>query len=363
MNPFNAKTLVQPHDKRFVIQFPPALPLSRQELDALYELPYKYACHPMYDKRGGVKSLETVKFSLTSHRGCCGQCSFCALYFHQGRIVQSRSMTSVLREAEALARRPDFRGTITDVGGPTANFYAAHCALWEKSGFCGDKQCLIPAQCKNLKLGYQDYMELLRRLREIAGVKHVFIGSGLRYDVMIGQNSQAFLKQLCQYHISGLLKIAPEHCSNTVLSLMNKPEFSVYETFVKKFKDTAHSLKKNIFVVNYFISAHPGATLHDALKLALYLAKRGVCPEQIQDFIPSPMTASTCMYYTEKDPFTGKKVYVAKTFRERKMQRALIQYNKPSNRPLIVEALKELDSLHVLRKLLAAGKRKRPTDS
>jgi uncharacterized radical SAM protein YgiQ len=352
MNPYSAKAVVQKHANRFVIQLPPALPLSAPELDKVYELPYLRKWHPVYDSLGGVKSLETVRFSLTSHRGCCGECSFCSLYIHQGRIIQSRSIESIVNEAKLLSRQDYFKGTITDIGGPTANLYAAQCPLWEKAGYCKERKCLIPQKCSKMELGYKELLELYRRIKEIPGVKHVFIASGFRYDLLIGDYAQQYLQEVCSHHVSGLLKVAPEHCSNNVLQLMNKPSFSRYEEFVEIFKKTAAKFKKNIFIVNYFISSHPGSSLNETLKLALYLAKRGIKPQQIQDFIPSPMTLSTAMYWTEVDPFSAKKVYVAKTFRERKMQRALIQYNKPANRQLILEALKELGAMHVLKKLL-----------
>ncbi|MFH1046155.1 MAG: YgiQ family radical SAM protein [Candidatus Omnitrophota bacterium] len=351
MDPFSAKTLAQKQDTRWAVQFPPALPLLPQELDAIYELPYMRRWHPIYKEAGGVKGLETVSFSLTAHRGCCGECSFCALYFHQGRIVQSRTRASVVREAWLLASQKDFKGTITDVGGPTANLYAAHCELWKKKGYCADKKCLFPRRCAGLKLGYDALLQLYQEIQNIPGVKHVFIGSGLRYDLLVEDQQQQYLRAVCKSHISGLMKVAPEHCSDNVLTLMNKPSFAVYEQFVTTFRKAKAELGKELFLVNYFLSGHPGASLKEALKLALYLAKRGIHPEQIQDFIPSPMTLAGCIYYTEKDPFTGKKVYVARTFRERKMQRALIQYYKPANRKLIVEALKELGALHVLKKL------------
>ncbi|MFH1798270.1 MAG: YgiQ family radical SAM protein [Candidatus Omnitrophota bacterium] len=350
MNPHNAKIIVQPHSNLFVVQFPPAYPLTTRELDDIYELPYTYKWHPVFDALGGVKGLETVRFSIISHRGCCGECSFCSLYFHQGRIVQSRSKDSILNEARAMSLRVDFKGTITDIGGPTANLYAAGCRLWDKIGFCLNRKCLVPQKCDNLKLGYTDSIDLYRKLRQVPKVKHVFIGSGFRYDLMVDKYASKYLEEICAHHVSGLLKIAPEHCSDNVLRIMNKPGFSVYEKFVRIFKETAHKLGKNIFIVNYFISAHPGSTLNEALKLALYLAKRRVRPQQIQDFIPSPMTLAACIYYTETDPFTGKKIYVPKTLDERKMQRALLQYGNPANRSLIVKALGELKAMHVLRK-------------
>lgn len=358
MDPFTAKIVAQQHGSRFVVQYPPVFPISAKELDEIYDLPYARDWHPSYARCGGIKSFETVKFSITSHRGCCGECSFCALYYHQGRIVQSRSEQSIIKEAQIIASRSDFKGTITDIGGPTANLYATRCSLWEEKGFCENKNCLLPEKCRNLRLGYEQSLQLYRRIRAIAGVKHVFIGSGFRYDLLIDDYAAEYLREICKYNISGLMKVAPEHCSNNVLALMNKPSFAVYEKFVQVFKKTVRNLKKNIFIVNYFISSHPGASLRETLKLALYLAKRRIAPQQIQDFIPVPMTLSTCMYYTQSNPFTGKKVYVAKTFRERKMQRALIQYKKPANRTLLVKALKQLDALNMLGKFTRLQKRK-----
>ncbi|KJJ84105.1 radical SAM protein [Candidatus Omnitrophus magneticus] len=351
MNPKTAKTLVQKYDTRFLVRFPPAFPLSEFELDKVYELPYARSAHSSYDSLGGVKGFETVKFSITSHRGCAGECAFCALYFHQGRIVQSRSAESILEEARKISIVKDFRGTISDVGGPTANMFGASCSLWKDNNFCAGKKCLIPQKCENFKLGYDKCLDIYREIRKISGVKHMFIGSGMRYDLLVDSYAIPYLKEICAHHISGLLKIAPEHSSNNVLKLMNKPSFDVYEKFVKLFKETAHSIGKNIFIVNYFISAYPGSSLKEALNLALYLAKRKVHPEQIQDFIPSPATLAACFYYTEKDPFTRKPVYVPKTFRERKLQRALIQHSNPVNKSLVIEALKKLNAMHVLKKL------------
>ncbi len=351
MDPYSAKAIVQKCANRFVIQMPPALPLSSAKLDKVYELPYTRKWHPVYNTLGGVKSLETVRFSLTSHRGCCGECSFCSLYVHQGRIIQSRSSESIVNEARLLAAQDDFKGTITDIGGPTANLYASQCPLWQGRGYCKEKKCLIPQKCSKMRLGYDELLKLYRRIAEVPKVKHVFIASGFRYDLLTGDYARQYLEEVCARHVSGLLKVAPEHCSNNVLQLMNKPLFSQYEEFVGVFKKITAKLKKNIFIVNYFISSHPGSSLNETLKLALYLAKRKIKPEQIQDFIPSPMTLSTAMYWTQKNPFSGKDVYVAKTFRERKMQRALIQYNKPANRQLILEALKELGAMHVFKKL------------
>ncbi len=350
MDPFKAKPVVQPHANRFVIQYPPALPLSVKELDNIYDLPYARAWHPSYTASGGIKAFETIKFSITSHRGCCGECSFCVLYYHQGRIVQSRSEESIFKEARLIASGNDFKGTITDIGGPTANLYAADCFLWEGKGFCRDRKCLLPDKCKNLKLGYEQSLQLYRKIKAVKGINHVFIGSGFRYDLLTDDYAAGYLREICKYHISGLLKVAPEHCSDEVLALMNKPSFAVYQKFVGVFKKTVSNLKNNVFIVNYFISSHPGASLQETLKLALYLAEHKMAPEQIQDFIPVPMTLSASMYYTGVNPFTGKKVYVPESLRERKMQRALLQYKNPGNRKLLVRALKELNALPLLRK-------------
>ncbi len=351
MEPASGKPIVQRHGNRFVIQFPPAWPLSQQKLDAIYDLPYLRMWHPMYDADSGISGLETVRFSITSHRGCSGECAFCSLYFHQGRIVQSRSEKSILRETKRLAAQACFKGTITDIGGPTANMYKARCRRWESHEFCSHRTCLLPDTCPKFELGYERCIRLYRKMRQVHGVKHVFIGSGLRYDLLVGPGAQAYLREICEHHISGLMKVAPEHNSDEVLKLMNKPPFAVYEQFVDTFKRIAQKLKKKIFIVNYFISAHPGSSLTATLPLALYLARKGIAPEQIQDFTPSPMTSSACMYHTGKDPFTGQEIYVPKTFRERKKQRALIQYSNPANRRLIIEALKELKAMHRLPEL------------
>jgi len=348
-DPITARTVIQPHGDRFVIQFPPALPLATDELDAIYELPFERNPHPAYAAKGGIPGFETVKFSIISHRGCCGECHFCSLSMHQGRIVQSRSSRSILREAHRLAQRSDFKGTITDVGGPTANLYMAGCSLWQSRGGCNHQHCLVPKKCRNLRLGFEESIRLYTEILHIPKVKHVFLESGIRHDLLIDRSASAYLDHICTHHVSGQLKIAPEHNVNHVLRMMNKPDFEIYEDFVRRFRDTNQRLKKNQYLVNYFISSHPGCTLEDTLELALYLAKRKMHPEQVQDFIPLPMTVSGCMYYTEKHPFTGKKVYVAKTLRERRMQRALIQYKNPSNRKLIREALTEMNKGELLR--------------
>lgn len=349
MNPFTAKPLIQKHTDRYVIQFPPALPLDTNELDNIYGLPFERNSHPMYNNLNGVRGFETIKFSIISHRGCCGECSFCSLYFHQGKIIQNRSPKSVLKEAGIIAKQKYFRGTITDIGGPTANLYLSDCFKWQKRGFCKDKSCLSPAKCENLKLGYKENLELYKKIKKIPGVKHVFIGSGFRYDLLTEPYADEYLKNLCKFYISGRMKVAPEHCTDKVLKVMNKPSFKLYEKFVQKFNRINKTLGKKIYLVNYFISAHPGSGLKDALEEALYLIKMKIHPEQIQDFMPLPMTLAGCMYYTEKNPLTAEKVYVAKTFRERKMQRALIQYKNPSNKRFIVEALRQLKASHLLK--------------
>ena len=350
-DPRRGRTIVQQHDKRFVVQYPPALPLTSKELDAIYEFPYVRQWHPIYNKAGGVPGLETVRFSITSHRGCPGACSFCSIYLHQGRIVQSRSSSSIVREVKRLASHDDFRGTITDVGGPTANLYEASCSLWDREGTCRDKNCLSPTKCSNLDLGYRKTLKLWDEILKIPKAKHLFIGSGVRYDILIDSASDEYLKALCADHVSGQLKVAPEHSVQSVLELMNKSSFKTYEKFVKRFNEVNAGLKKKQYLVNYFISSHPGAGLEEALDLALTLNAKGIHPEQIQDFIPLPMTASGCMYYTGKDPFTGKTVYVARGLRERKLQRSLAQYKQPNNRKYVIEALKKLDKLHLKSRL------------
>ena len=342
-DPVRDSVIVQKHDARYVIQFPPVAALSPEELDRIYEMDFERAYHPRYKEAGGIPGFETVKFSITSHRGCPGGCAFCSLSMHQGRIIQSRSPVSLLKEAKLLSKRSDFRGTITDIGGPTANLFLARCARWTEKGACESKQCLMPRKCKNLELGYTESMRLYGDILGLPGVKHLFIESGMRYDLLLGQGTErTFLEQLCAHHVSGQLKVAPEHTQDNVLSLMNKPRLAVYEEFAKEFKETNLRLKKKQYLVNYFISAHPGSTLFETLNLSLYLMRRGISPEQIQDFMPLPLTASGCMFYTGKEPFTGREVAVVSSFRERRMHRALIQWRNPKNRPLIQEALKVL---------------------
>ena len=324
-DPIRGKTIAQKHGDRFVVQLAPEKPLTTKELDDIYLLDYARMPHPSYEKDGGVLGFETIKNSIISHRGCSGECSFCSLGIHQGRIIQSRTRESIVKEIETLTQQKYFKGTITDIGGPTANLYAADCKSWEKRGACKDKKCLMPSKCPNLKLGYDETLSLWARVKKIKGVKHVFIGSGLRYDLLTDQYSERYLKALCREHVSGYLKVAPEHTSGKVLALMNKPGIWVYEKFMRKFQDINKELGKKQFIVNYFITSHPGADKPASLELARYLSERKIRPEQIQDFIPLPMTVSAAMYWTGKNPFTGETVYVPKDIQERKLQRSLVQ--------------------------------------
>jgi uncharacterized radical SAM protein YgiQ len=351
-DPVRGHTIVQKHDKRYVVQLPPAKPLSTDEMDRIYSLNYAHAWHPSYSDKGGVPGFETVKNSIVSHRGCSGGCSFCTLFLHQGRMIQSRSEESILEEVKRLAARPDFGGTITDIGGPTANLYMAHCGQWDKAGACRDRRCLVPEKCKNLQLGYDNACRLWKRVMAVPGVKHLFIGSGLRYDLLVDNYSDKYLKDLCREHVSGQLKVAPEHSREDVLRLMGKPSFHVYEKFASKFDRMNKDLHKKQYLVNYFISGHPGCDLAAALELSLYLAKHNIRPEQIQDYIPLPMTLSAAMFYTGKDPMNGRRVCVDRNIRDRKLQRALIQSKQPANRRYVLEALKKLNRMDLARKLL-----------
>ncbi len=357
-DPKRGRTIVQGHGGRFVIQLPPAAPLTKNELDTIYLLNYARDAHPKYAKEGGIPGFETVKFSIISHRGCCGACSFCSLYLHQGRIVQSRSPESILKEARILTERPDFKGTITDIGGPTANMFLSDCKEWRESGACKGKQCLMPTKCDNLIIDYNQTLRMWQRVRNLPKVKHLFIGSGLRYDLLLEKEADEYLKELCRHHVSGQLKVAPEHTQGSVLKLMNKPSFKRYEEFAAKFDIVNYSIGKKQFLVNYLISGHPGCTLEDSLDLSLALMKRDIHPEQIQDFIPLPMTMSGSMYYTGKDPMTRESVYVAKGLRERKLQRALIQYDNPENKKYVIEALRKTGKMELSR-LFFAKRRKR----
>lgn len=337
---FSGKVLIEDYGNRgYVVQNPPAKPLSQKEMDEVYALPYARTYHPMYEKQGKIPAIEEIKFSITSNRGCFGGCNFCALTFHQGRIVQTRSHASIIEEAKSYVTEKDFKGYIHDVGGPTADFRHPACKKQERKGVCTNRQCLFPKPCKNLDTDHKDYLELLRKLRNISGVKKVFIRSGIRFDYVNADTSSAFLDELAKYHVSGQLRVAPEHVSDEVLYYMGKPEHAVYQQFLKKFeKANARSGKKQ-YVVPYLMSSHPGCTITEAVKLAEYVRDMGFMPEQVQDFYPTPSTMSTCMYYTGIDPRTGKKVYVPKTFKEKAMQRALLQYKNPENYELVKEAL------------------------
>lgn len=326
-------------EKRYIVQNPPQRPLTMQEMDDIYELPYMNTYHPSYKKEGGVPAISEIKFSLTSSRGCFGGCSFCALTFHQGRIVQVRSHESLIREATAMTKDPEFKGYIHDVGGPTANFRRPACDKQMTKGVCTNKQCLYPSPCKNMKVDHSDYIALLRKLRAIPGVKKVFIRSGIRFDYVMADKDDSFLKELCKYHISGQLRVAPEHVTDHVLDLMGKPHSEVYKGFVKKFEKINSDLNLNQYVVPYLISSHPGSTMKDAIALAESVRDMGYMPEQVQDFYPTPSTISTVMYYTGLDPRTFKPVDITRSAHEKAMQRALIQYKKPENYDLVKEAL------------------------
>lgn len=339
-DPFSGKRLAEPYsDHCYIVQNPPAKPFSQAEMDRIYALPYMRTYHPSYEALGGIPATKEIKFSLVSSRGCFGGCSFCALTFHQGRIVQSRSQESILAEAKRLVWEPDFKGYIHDVGGPTANFRHPACEKQLTKGACPQKQCLFPKPCKNLKTDHQEYKELLKRLRELPNVKKVFIRSGLRFDYLMADPDDSFFQELCEHHISGQLKVAPEHISDKVLKYMGKPENSVYRAFQDKFKAYNAKIGKKQYLVPYLMSSHPGSTLKEAVALAEYLRGLGYMPEQVQDFYPTPSTLSTCMYYTGCDPRTMEAVYVPKSPHEKAMQRALIQYRNPKNYELVVEAL------------------------
>ncbi len=341
-DPFHGKCLVEPYkETEYVVQNPPSKPLTQLEMDDVYALPYCKDYHPSYREAGGVPAISEVKFSLVSNRGCFGGCSFCALTFHQGRIIQTRSHASIMEEAREMTKDPEFKGYIHDVGGPTANFRRPSCDKQLEHGVCKNKQCLFPKPCQNLKVDHEDYIALLRKLRKIPKVKKVFIRSGIRFDYLIYDKSDAFLKELCQYHISGQLKVAPEHVSNRVLMKMGKPSHDVYEAFTKKYEKMNERIGMKQFLVPYLMSSHPGSTLNDAIELALYLKKINHMPEQVQDFYPTPSTLSTCMYYTGLDPRTMEPVYVPKSPKEKQMQRALMQYKNPANYEIVVEALKK----------------------
>ena len=338
-DPFTAKRLIEPYGREYVVQNPPQKPLSTQEMDAVYALPYQNAPHPSYQQ--GVPAIAEVQFSLVSNRGCFGGCSFCALTFHQGRIVQTRSHESILAEAEAMTKRPDFKGYIHDVGGPTANFRHPACEKQLKHGVCPAKQCLFPSPCKNLRADHKDYVNLLRKLRSLPKVKKVFIRSGIRFDYLLADKDNAFLKELVEHHVSGQLKVAPEHVSDPVLKYMGKPRHAVYQSFCRRYERLNEKLGKKQYLVPYLMSSHPGCSLKEAVELAEYVRDLGYMPEQVQDFYPTPSTLSTVMYYTGLDPRTMEPVYVPTDPHEKAMQRALIQYRDPKNYALIHEALEK----------------------
>ena len=337
---FNGKRLVEPYSEHlYVVQNPPAAPLTQMEMDDVYSLPYQRTYHPSYEAKGGVPAIKEIKFSLISNRGCFGGCSFCALTFHQGRIVQVRSHESLIEEAKEITKDKDFKGYIHDVGGPTANFRHPSCKKQMEHGVCKTRQCLFPSPCKNLDADHRDYVSLLRKLRDIPKVKKVFIRSGIRFDYLLADKKQEFLRELCEYHVSGQLKVAPEHVAGPVLSLMGKPEHKVYEEFTRQFYKMNEGIGKEQYLVPYLMSSHPGSTLKEAVELAEYCRDLGYMPEQVQDFYPTPSTLSTCMYYTGVDPRTMQKVYVPKSPHEKAMQRALIQYRNPELYDLVIEAL------------------------
>ena len=337
------KRLAEPYGGGlYVVQNPPSEPLTTQELDDVYELPYERTFHPMYGAAGGVPAIREVKFSLTSVRGCFGECSFCALTFHQGRRIQARSKESLLREARLLTADPEFRGYIHDVGGPTANFRRPACDRQKTRGVCTHRDCMFPSPCPNLRVDHSEYIDILRSLRSLPGVKKVFIRSGIRYDYLLADRSRAFLRELCRFHVSGELKVAPEHISDNVLRRMHKPPVRVFETFLREFTEENRRIGKKQYMIPYFISSHPGSTLEDACELSVFLNRHGFVPDQVQDFYPTPGTLSTCMYYTGIDPVAGEKVYVARDPEEKRMQRAMLHFNKPENASLVRKALRQI---------------------
>ena len=333
------RIIVQRHGNEMLVQNPPQRSLTQSEFDRAYELPYMRAYHPMYDKEGGVPSIKEVEFSITHNRGCFGFCNFCSIALHQGRRVQTRSAESVLNEARELAASPNFKGYIHDVGGPTADFRFPSCEKQLRSGLCKGKKCLAPEPCPNLKVDHSEYLSILRRMRDIKNVKKVFIRSGIRYDYLIEDKNDEFMKELIANHISGQLKVAPEHASNKVLDYMGKPHIEVYERFEKKFYDITKGMGKEQYLVPYLMSSHPGCTLNDAVDLAVFLKKHNIRPEQVQDFYPTPGTISTAMFYTGLDPYTLEPVFVPRKYEEKKLQRALLQYYKKENRELVEKAL------------------------
>ena len=338
----NGKAILERYDDKLLVQNPPMPPLEREELDHVYSLPYMRTYHPSYEKEGGVPAIEEVRFSITHNRGCFGACNFCALAFHQGRTVRSRSEASVLAEAKKITELPDFKGYIHDVGGPTANFRYPACREQLERGVCASRKCLAPTPCKNLRVDHSEYLHLISEIEKLPGVKKVFIRSGIRFDYLLLDKKEDFFRKLVKDHVSGQLKVAPEHCSSAVLRCMGKPDFSVYEQFRKRYFDLTKEMGKEQYLVPYLMSSHPGSTLQDALELALCLKRDHYAPEQVQDYYPTPGTASTVMFYTGINPLDMKKVYVATDYHEKQLQRALLQYNRPQNAPLVREALVKL---------------------
>ncbi len=330
-DPYRGKAVCQKHGKWFLVCMPPPIPLSINEMDDIYDLPYMRNYHPSYEEQGGIRALDEVKFSITSHRGCPGSCSFCSIVFSQGRIIQKRSSESILKEVKALVQKDDFKGYITDIGGPTANFRNAYCKVMGEKGMCRDKQCLYPKICKNLNVDHKEYMDILKKAREIPGVKKVFVKSGIRYDYIIADSNTKFLEELCMNHISGQLKVAPEHASQRVLGYMGKDKIGIYNKFRKKYKEINKKIDKKQYLVPYFISGHPGEEMDDVIELVEFLMDSGFVPDQIQDFYPTPGTISTCMYHTGLDPGTMQKVHVVKSDAERRKRRVLIQFSKKEN--------------------------------
>ncbi len=334
------KTVIQRHGDKIVIQNPPMPPLTTEEMDEVYSLPFERNYHPSYEALGGVPGIEEVKFSIIHNRSCYGACNFCSLAYHQGRQISCRSHESVIEEAKSITEMSDFKGYIHDVGGPTANFRAPSCEKQLKSGLCPDKKCLAPSRCPAVKVDHSDYLSLLRKLRRLPKVKKVFIRSGIRFDYLIADKDEEFFRELVEHHVSGQLKVAPEHCSSDVLKRMGKPPIEVYNRFKKRFYEITNEVGKQQYLVPYLMSSHPGSTLRDAIELSLFLKKEGLRPEQVQDFYPTPGTVSTCMFYTGLDPYTMESVYVPRTAEEKAEQRALLQYFRPENRKIVLNALR-----------------------
>ncbi len=335
------KLVKQRHANKMLVQNPPMPPLTQQELDWVYSLPYERTYHPVYEKMGGVPAIEEVRFSITHNRGCFGACNFCSLAFHQGRFITTRSKESIVKEAQLLTTLPDFKGYIHDIGGPTANFRRTSCLKQLEHGLCKGKKCLAPSPCKALTSDHSEYLDILRTVRNLPKIKKVFVRSGIRYDYMLKDSDDTFFKELVKYHVSGQLKVAPEHCSAAVLDKMGKPHIDAYVEFSKKYFQLSDDAGKEQYLVPYLMSSHPGSTLKEAVELAVFLKKRHIRPEQVQDFYPTPGTISTCMFYTELDPYTMEPVYVAKDPHEKALQRALLQYYAPQNKQLVIEALRK----------------------